>query len=789
MITFDDDIIQQLRATFKIEADEHIQAMNRILLDLEKGVDDDRHAKLLEEIFREAHSLKGAAGAVDLRDVEATGHKLESLLDATRSGTLSMSPELFDLLYESVDAVSVMVEKSLDDQPHGVDLADLHQRLADAQQGKFVLLPASAPVASVVEVPAPGPEPECSAPVASASAEPLASASAAPAPPKAPTPQRAAGPHTSRNGGGPHLAEETIRVSTSKLDVLMTQAGELLVAGLKIDQRVQEIESANHFVEEWHREWLKTRASLSSVLRDEAADELLPLVRFMDQSQQRLRSLGAQLSDLRRGFSSDALHLSRVTTDLGEEVMRVRMLPVSTVFDTFPRLVRDLSREMGKEIELVIEGGETELDRKVLEEIKDPLIHIIRNSADHGIEMPAAREANGKARLGTITLSAYQKGNSIVIQVSDNGGGIDVERVKASALKRGTITAEEAATMSDEDATGLIFASGLSTAAKITDISGRGVGMDVVRRNIESLHGTVDVESVLGEGTTMRLTLPLTLATTQELLVQVGGQIFGIPIDAVERIQRIDTDDIATVEGTEAIVVDGEPISLVRLAAVLELLVDADTDAPTKRPIVILRAGRKRIAFLVDAVVAQQESVVKSLGKQLKRVRNVSGATILGTGQVIMVLNPADLISSAKGVSGGSATVRRVAPDATKAPSRPSVMVVDDSLTTRNLEKAILETAGYDVTVATDGVEALGMLQSMPYDIVISDVLMPQMDGFELTSSIRSDPALADTPVILVTSLESRQDRERGIEVGASAYIVKSTFDQENLLQAIEQLV
>jgi two-component system chemotaxis sensor kinase CheA len=313
--------------------------------------------------------------------------------------------------------------------------------------------------------------------------------------------------------------------------------------------------------------------------------------------------------------------------------------------------------------------------------------------------------------------------------------------------------------------------------------------MDVVRRNIESLHGTVDVESVLGEGTTMRLTLPLTLATTQELLIEVCGQMFGIPIASVERIQRIGVADIATVEGTEAIVVDQEPISLVRLAAVLELTRNEKADTPKKLPMVILRAGRKRIAFLVDAVVAQQESVVKSLGKQLKRVRNVSGATILGTGQVIMALNPTDLINSARGASGGRQAVRRVVPETVQAPSRPSVMVVDDSITTRNLEKAILETAGYQVTVATDGAEALGMLQASPCDVVISDVLMPQMDGFELTTSIRSDPSLADTPVILVTSLESRQDRERGIEVGASAYIVKSTFDQENLLQAIEQLV
>ena len=579
-------------------------------------------------------------------------------------------------------------------------------------------------------------------------------------------------------------------MATSKLDSLMTQAGELLVAGLKVDQRLKDVEEISHCVEDWNREWLKIRAAHSQLLHDDGLEEIRPLLRFLDLNQERLKTIAVRVGDLRRGFSRDALHLSRVTSDLGEEVMKVRMLPVSTVFDLLPRLVRDLAREKGKEVNLQVEGGETELDRKVLEEIKAPLIHILRNAVDHGIETPEERERAGKPRAGTITLKAFQKGNSIVIEVSEDGAGINVNKVKKAALKAGIIGADETETISDDEAMRLIFVSGLSTSSIITDITGRGVGMDVVRKNVESLHGHVDVDSTPGQGTKMTLVLPLTLATTQELLVQVGDQIYGIPISSVERIQRISPQDISTVEGKEAIVVDDEPISLVYLSDVLELGRQKEEVRPDqKMPVVILSAGRKRIAFLVDGVVGQQESVVKSLGKQLSRVRNVAGATILGTGQVIMTLNSSDLVKSARGMAGRTSITARISQAKVKEVAQSTILVVDDSLTTRNLEKNILETAGYETKVAADGVEALSVLQSDHCDLVVSDILMPEMDGFELTAAIREQSAFKEIPVILVTALESREDKERGIEVGADAYIVKSSFDQETLLEAVEQLI
>ena len=552
-----------------------------------------------------------------------------------------------------------------------------------------------------------------------------------------------------------------------------------------------DVDAIGHAIEDWNREWLKMRATNSNLLHDTEVEALRPLMKVLDLSQEKLRQLSAQVSDLRRGFSRDALHLSRVTNDLGEGVMKVRMLPVSTVFDAFPRMVRDIARDNGKEIELKMEGQETELDRKVLEEIKDPLMHLLRNAVDHGIEKPEEREKTGKPRIGTIALKAFQKGNNIVIEVADDGGGINRNKVKQSALKNGLITTDEMETLNDDEALRLIFAPGLSTRSIITDISGRGVGMDVVRKNVEALQGQVDVESTLGVGTTMTLTLPLTLATTQELLVQVGDQTYGIPISAVERIIRITAKDIATVSGRQAIVVDNEPVSMVKLVTVLELPQAEQTTSPDEKlPVVILGSAKRRIAFLVDAVVGQQETVVKSLGRQLSRVRNVAGATILGTGQVIMTLNPADLMKSARGIEGRTAAAQRGKTQTGKEAKRPTVLVVDDSLSTRTLEKNILETAGYKVQLATDGMEAVSMLNSNALvDLIVSDVLMPRMDGFQLTQAVKGDTKLRKIPVILVTSLDSRTDKEHGIEVGADAYLVKSNFDQANLLDTIAQLI
>ncbi|MCL4394315.1 MAG: ATP-binding protein, partial [Chloroflexi bacterium] len=653
MFTLDDDIMRQLRATFKVEAAEHIQAINRILLALEKNPEGDERKSLLEEIFREAHSLKGASGAADLREVEGTAHKLESVFGAAKSGKIQITRELADVLYAGVDAVALIIDAALEEKSHGIDLVQLHARLEAAEKGVVLPGPAPAPAAQSASpesnatpeaqdanpVPAPAPVravevvetrpaalPQPAAPtVGEQPAE--AKAAAAPAPEAA---KPVAAEHSPKTKTDTRAAvEETIRVSTEKIDSLMTQAGELLVAGLKIDQRLHEVEQVSGSLEEWTREWLEARAGHSDLFHDGEHEALRPLIKLLDMNQERMRALSVRVSDLKRGFTGDALHLARITNDLGESVMKVRMLPVSTVFDAFPRMVRDLARDHGKEIEVVMEGTETELDRKMLEEIKDPLLHMLRNAVDHGIESPDVREKADKPRQGTIVLKAFQKGNNIVIEIADDGGGINRDKVRKSAVKAGILSPDEAQAMGDDEALRLIFASGLSTSLMITDISGRGVGMDVVRKNVEALQGQVDVESKLGVGTTISLTLPLTLATTQELLVQVGDETYGIPISAVERIQHIQTKDIGAVQGRKAVLVNDEPVSLVRLADVLERPTAAQAaESNAKVPTVILGTGKRRIAFLVDGGVGQQETVVNDLGESVMKVRMLPVSTV-----------------------------------------------------------------------------------------------------------------------------------------------------------------
>ncbi|MGQ0603368.1 MAG: hybrid sensor histidine kinase/response regulator [Anaerolineales bacterium] len=595
----------------------------------------------------------------------------------------------------------------------------------------------------------------------------------------------------------PRLTDETIRVPTAKLDVIMAEAGELQVARLAAEQRLTELRDLVENIETWEAQWRKLRSHsrrLQRASETQGRDGLLPshevhtLLEFLRKNETHLRMTRTRLGDLRRQFDADVRRLAQLMADLQDDVRRTRLLPISTVLDVFPRMVRDLARDLGKEVNLVLQGGQIEVDRSLLEQIKDPLTHLLRNCLDHGIESPARRLAMSKPREGTLTLSVSQQGGNIRIEVADDGAGIDIDRVKESATKKGIITAEAAATLSDREALWLIFRSGLSTSPIITDLSGRGVGMDVVREKIERLNGLIDVENFPGRGTRFVFSLPLTVATTLCLLARAGSQIFGLPITNVVRIVHVRAEEIGHAEGRQVIRVDGQPIALVRLANVLEL--DAPTTETTRtgrQPVIILGFAERRVAFLVDDLRSAQEVIIKSLPQPLLRVRHITGATILGTGEVVVILNVADLLRSASRSTDAAAARPALV---VESPARsPVILVADDSITTRTLEKNILETAGYHVQVAADGMEAWSMVQGGGCDLLVSDVNMPRLDGFELTQKVRADNRFKTLPVILVTSLDSREDREHGVRVGADAYIVKGAFDQDVLLSAIRQLI
>jgi two-component system chemotaxis sensor kinase CheA len=454
-------------------------------------------------------------------------------------------------------------------------------------------------------------------------------------------------------------------------------------------------------------------------------------------------------------------------------------------------MVRDLSRDLGKEAELIIEGASTRLDKKILEDLRDPLIHLVRNSIDHGIESPEERSRKGKPKQGKIMIAAKQEGGRVIISVSDDGKGLDRQAIQKTAVEKRIVSAEEISLWRDEEIWELIFRSGFSTALTVTEISGRGVGLDAVLDRVERLKGSMRVESRPGEGLIFTLSLPLTLSTTHALLFQVNGEIFCLPTDVLEKTLLLSSDQITSVQGKSTVVIDGMPLAFSWLADVLNLPKNGKQNGAI--PALLLHTQRGKVVLGVETLLGQEEVVVKALGKLLSRVPNLSGGTILGEGQIAFILNPNDLVRSLSQQTGLQTSFVVPSQKSSSTPALPAakkkVLVVEDSLTTRTLEKNILEAAGFDVTAAVDGEDALLQLHEKRFDIVISDVQMPRLDGFSLTERIKSDDRFKEIPVILVTALQTEADKRRGIEAGADAYITKATFDQKHLLDIIRRFI
>jgi two-component system chemotaxis sensor kinase CheA len=775
-----DELLKKLLATFRVEADEHLKAMSSGLLALEKAPARESRTEIVETIFREAHSLKGAARAVNLTHIESVCQSLESVLAGLKRKEIAAAPPLFDLLFQTIDALGGLLAAAAGASPvQPPAVAALMRRLDDALTGAR-------------------PGPDSAAPATPPSAAPETSTPAAGV--HKPPGMASDEPMDGRGRALPGTGAETIRVPTTKLDAVMRQVEELLSPRLASGQRAMELRETAAVLDAWKKERARIQPALRSVERAFARrvkvtgnarerQELPRLLEYLDAEQLHMKTIEDRLTKLKRAAEHDQRTLAGMTDGLLHDVKEMQLLPFASLLEILPRFARELAREQGKEVELAIQGGETEIDRRILEEIKDPLIHLLRNAIDHGVEQPAAREARRKASHGTITLAITQKDSGKVeILVADDGAGIDAERVKAAARKLGVVSAAEAERLGEREALALAFQSGVTTSPIITDISGRGLGLAIVREKVERLGGTIAIESHPDAGTAFRIVLPLTLANFRGVLVRAGGQLFVVPAANVERVTRVAGQDIQTVENRETIALDRQAVALAWLSDALELPRAETAGEPAgDAPAVVLGSDLARVAFRVDEVLGEQEVLVKTLGPQLARVRNVAGASMLGTGQVVPVLNIPDLLKSA--VQRASAPVAPAAAGKPGAAEKRSILVVEDSITSRSLLKNILESAGYRVTTAVDGVDGYTTLKTGTFDLVVSDVEMPRMDGFDLTARIRADKQLAELPVVLVTALESREHRERGIDVGANAYIVKSSFDQSNLLEIIQRLI
>jgi two-component system chemotaxis sensor kinase CheA len=571
----------------------------------------------------------------------------------------------------------------------------------------------------------------------------------------------------------------------------LTQASELAVTKGQIGDRLAEIDQILAQWEEWNREAFVSRLTFDELERRWQTPELQPLQNFYNLVESRLEQLGVLLNRLRATTFEDNAKLETVANELESGIHSLRLLPFSTIFNLFPRTVRDLAKQQGKEVNLVIEGGDNSVDKRILEEMKDPLMHLLRNAIDHGIETPQERQSLGKPPMATIRLRGYQVGSTVSIEVIDDGRGLDVEAIKQAAMDRGVRSPQELAQMSTAEIQALIFAAGFSTRTAVTEISGRGVGLDVVRANVERLKGNIQVEFTPSKGCLFRITLNSSLATTDALIVQVSQHPYAIPVGFVEAMQLVSPQEVFATEGSQTLPFQGESVSVAWLADLLGLPVKTPTStkalhaASKTIPCIILRIGSERLAVLVDTILEQQDIVLKPQSQLLKRIRNISGATILGTGEVCMVLNPPDLFKSARKAIV-SVTVKELTE---QAQVKQKILLVEDSIPIRTQMKRILESAGYDVTAAVDGEDGFNKLRAGTFKAVVSDVQMPNLDGLGLTAKLRQIKEYKDLPVILVTTLASEEDKRQGHQAGASAYITKGDFEQGVLLDTLRRLI
>ena len=796
------DEMQEILEDFLIEAFEMIEQLDQDLVELENRPED---LELLNRIFRVAHTIKGSGEILNSSVITHLKHHMQDVLNKARQGELTITSDIMDVGLESIDFMKQLLNAIRDtgtDANTGLDsdIANVVARLDAISKGESPQdIPASQESSTTQEAPqsqapqeasnntqeevdyssmspeevekeierllnqrqeedkkkreekrAKGELQDIQAPSEIEQTPNTTPAAKAPESQKQPevnaTPAKQTEakpqikPRQEENKTLATSVEQTIRVDVKRLDSLMNLIGELVLGKnrlIKIYNDVEERYEGEKFLEE-----------LNQVVAS----------------------------------------VSMVTTDIQLAVMKTRMLPIGRVFNKFPRMVRDLSRELGKNIELVISGEETELDKSIVEEIGDPLVHLIRNACDHGIESKEERIAAGKKEQGTVELKAYNEGNHIVVEITDDGKGMDPATLKAKAIEKGIIGEREADTMTDREAYSLIFKAGFSTAKVVTNVSGRGVGMDVVKTNIEKLNGIIDVDSTYGEGTTLKLKIPLTLAIIQSLLVGVQEEYYAIPLASVIETVRISQDEIYTVENKSVLRLRNEVLPLVRLADIFG--VDSVFDNSEQAYVVVIGLAENKIGVIVDFLIGQEEVVIKSLGSYLKGTEGIAGATIRGDGRVTLIVDIAAMMQMAKQVK---VSVTKLAQENEKkkeknSPSDYNVLIVDDSMTDRAIMKKSLKPLGISVSEATNGMEALDIVKNgdKAFDAILIDIEMPKMDGYTLAGEIRKYAKFKNLPLIAVTSRTSKTDRMRGVESGMTEYITKP-YSPEYLMNVVKR--
>lgn len=770
------ELRKRLQAAFREEAGERLLSIENQLTVLEKEASKPEFDSAIETVFRDVHSLKGAARAVGMQPLEMFFQSAENVFSALKKESLKYTPSIADLLQRGIVAVEQYMATP-DSQEYITGLQGLCRDMDSFMRGAE-----QSGAAYKARAWSPSPKTVPAAAIQPPTAKPAVEAKTGPA--DRPEHHRQAG--------------NSVRVNKEKIDGLLQESDELIALKMIFSERLNQLNELGGDMQEMSKLQRSFKSILLRINREIKALELEDTSSSgkdnfqlsLELLERNLENLGGRIEHFSHQFSmlnssgvSDARVCSKMIDEFREELKTIALMPFSSLSGSFPRMMREIIKETGRDFEFTMSGGEIEIDRRILDELRDPLIHLLRNSADHGIESEEIRTAAGKPPVARINLSAsVTPDKKIEITVSDDGGGINLDSLRLKISEKFNLPIGVVNVLPEDKVINYIFLSGFSTSKIITSLSGRGLGMAIVREKVENVGGTIRIDNKPGQGCTFTILLPAALSAQRGILLKAGGRLFALPTNGLLYTALLKRENISSIKGVPSVTVRGDTIPAFDLAGILELQSDRIQET---FPVLVMSVAGIKAALIVEAVIQEIEMIVKPLGCLLQRVRNITGVVITGSGIVVPVLNSRDLLKS--GISGQHGRLEIAQQE--KDRRQPVIMIAEDSITSRTLLTNILEATGYQVITAVDGMAAWKLLEGTKIDLLVSDIEMPRMDGFALTEKVRADQRFAGLPVVLVTSLARREDREHGIACGADAYITKGDFSQNHLLETIERLL
>lgn len=792
MISSDEEFHQWLLATFREEAEEILTDISNGLIRLEKD-EPHLHADLIEQVFRKTHSLKGAARAVNLRDIESVCQNIENVFSSMKRGEIHVDPVTLDLLHRAISAITSLLSGDGSSETLSGEIVHALRGMVAEKRGASSQISLSDMREGIIE--SVSTNSSCGD-IGDFLADQPPYDSITDYPGSASSSDSDSHPGSLYDSRRQVRGSDTVRISSHKLDQLIAGSDDLLTTRLFITHRLRELENMMSTFSLWRWNYTQIEGDLhhlreithgirKSGLPPEVLLSLERMVEFFRFDHEFVTNLQHDLALHIRATEVDRSALESSTSGISDLIHDAVLLPISSILSPFTKIVRDYSRRAGKVVDLKIEGEDIEMDRRILETLKAPLMHLIHNCIDHGFEIPSVRTDQGKPASGLLTVRVTpHSGSKVGIEVIDDGAGIDRNHIRKTAIEKGVITERQGSYLTDEEALWLIFRSGLSTCNEVSELSGRGLGLAIVEDTVTRLGGDIFITSESQRGTAITIILPVRLATLRGMVVRSGSQTYVIPIQQVKQVSRARSDSFF-MQGSRMLTrVDGDLVRVVILSHLLGVPTGSSViDDHEMIPIITIEYGGRQIACVVDDVVRVQEIVVRPLGSLLRRVKRITGAVILGDGGVALVLDPLEIIQEA--FSAGRRPLHQVE----KKVSKFHILVVEDSVTSRALLQRTLEMEGYQVHTASDGMDAFAKLKDFEFDMVVSDVDMPRMSGFTLTEKIRADGRFSHLQVVLVTSLDTPQDRTHGMAVGADAYIVKSSFEKTSFLNTIKKLL